>query len=159
MRNLKIRTMAGLVSAILFAALLTGIVSTVVSTGGVRDLGQVWTTFETGAAQKSEHILELEQALGYGGMIHHFKNYVLRKDQDRITKINASARDAKFAITAYRALGVDEHERAALLEIDSVVDAYLRGIEVAKKMAGEGRTSNEIDKVVKVDDSPALIAI
>ncbi len=153
MKNLKIRTMAGLVSAILFAALLVGITSTIISTGGVRDLGKVWTAFETGAAQKSEHVLELERALGYGGMIHHFKNYVLRKDQDRIAKIDSHARDAKLSVAAYRALGVDEHERAALLEIDSVVDAYLRAVDVTKKMASEGRTSNEIDTAVKVDDS------
>ncbi|MBE9557179.1 MAG: MCP four helix bundle domain-containing protein, partial [Proteobacteria bacterium] len=101
-------------------------------------------------------LTELRDAVGYGGMIHHFKNYVLRQDDPRIAKVEASVADARHSIEQYRTFGLTAEEAAAIAAIETVVDAYAKALKDAVRLAGQGSTAKQIDGAVKIDDSPAL---
>ena len=45
---------------------------------GIADIGNEWTKFVDSVEKRRELISELKSAIGYGGGIHHFKNYVIR---------------------------------------------------------------------------------
>jgi methyl-accepting chemotaxis protein len=101
-------------------------------------------------------VTKLANTLGYGGMIHQFKNYVLRQDQPRIAKVEAAMNNAYAAIDEIRALGMTPAEDTALSDIRAVIANYEKGLRQAESLAGTGRTAEQIDRAVKVDDSPAL---
>ncbi len=91
---------------------------------------------------------QAEYALGYGGAIHQFKNYVLRGD-DRYQK----AMDKFTAVeTALEPL----KDQSVAKDILGVVDQYKAGLDTMKKMVADGKTAEEIDTTVKISDGPAV---
>ncbi len=110
----------------------------------------------TGVSTKTEILSTMRSAMGYGGMIHNFKNFVLRQDEPRIAKVKTGVAGVRDAIAVYRELGVNAVEDAALNDIESVVASYDQNIDVAAGLAKEGNTPEQIDKTVKINDGPAL---
>ena len=108
---------------------------------------------------KTDLLEAIRSGFGYGGMIHQFKNYVLRQDTPRIDKVHKAMDRIFAAITKYRSLNIAAKETTALSEISGVVEAYRAGLEKARKLAASGSTAEEIDKQVKVNDGPALKGI
>ena len=51
--------------------------------GGIRS---TWRSFERGPAAKAITLNDMRASLGFGGMIHEFKNYVLRMDAERLAR-------------------------------------------------------------------------
>ncbi len=102
---------------------------------------------------------QLRMALGYGGMIHQFKNYVLRRDPGRAAKVEHAAKTARAAMAAYRDLGAGPMELAELDKIDATINLYLNALKMAQRLAADGKTAEEIDRAVKIDDGPALSAL
>ncbi|KAF0110729.1 MAG: putative Methyl-accepting chemotaxis protein [Rhodospirillaceae bacterium] len=117
-----------------------------------------WTLFNTAFAKQAA-LSTLQGAAGYGGMIHNFKNYVLRQDAPRIKAIEQNMADVRAAIESLRATGVNGAEEAALTDIARVVAAYADRLPLVREMAGKGEDPRAIDKVIKVDDGPALKGI
>ena len=109
-----------------------------------------------GQISKTELLANLREAMGYGNMIHQFKNFVLRQDEPRIQKVIDAAMRARKIIAEYRALGVNEVEDKSLKGIESVLNSYANNIKIAANYARAGKTPEQIDKVVKIDDKPAI---
>lgn len=108
---------------------------------------------------KNYHLGQLHRALGFNGMIHHFKNYVIRHDAPRVAKITKAMDAAKSALASYRALGITEAEQSAINDIYSVLANYERGLQLAQEMIAKGADITELDRQIKVDDEPALAAM
>ncbi|WP_457646229.1 methyl-accepting chemotaxis protein [Profundibacter sp.] len=105
---------------------------------------------------KSFYLGELRRALGFNGMIHQFKNYVLRHDAPRIERVKTAISDARTALAAYRELGINPAEEAAITDIGNVISNYENGLKVAQNLLGQGASIADLDSRIKVDDSPAL---
>jgi len=135
------------------------VAGSIITTRGIDEIGQTWREFEQGSAQKMVYLADMSAAIGYGGMIHQFKNYVLRRDKPRIAKVQAKVQEIMAAIDAYRSLGLDEHEDEALETIAAVVAQYAAALALAESLDARGATPREIDKTVKISDGPALEAI
>lgn len=99
---------------------------------------------------------DLRASLGYGGMIHEFKNYVLRHDQLRLAKIHHHLDLACKAIDQYHRLGTTQAEKLALDDIDAVLDNYDNNLKVVTDLIGQGYKNHQIDHKVRIDDMPAL---
>ena len=156
LNNIKIKTLGTIIAVLLT---VTGIIVVATSTVTIKEVSGIedtWRDYDTVAAAKMAYLSDLRDAIGYGGMIHQFKNYVLRMDRPRIVKVQAKIREATVAMTAYRALGVNEREIAALDAIAGVVAAYADAIVTVEELASEGMSPQEIDGVVKISDKPAL---
>lgn len=109
-----------------------------------------------GDKTKNLHLIRLKRAMGYGGFIHQFKNYVLRVDEPRIAKIEANLAAARTALSDYQALGISEEESAAIAAIKAVISDYEKGVQRVQEMAAGGASVADIDAAVKVSDAPAL---
>jgi methyl-accepting chemotaxis protein len=152
------RFVAMLAASLILAGLVTGTASLLTLRATSR-VAETWTEFEGRAAKKSDHLAELRQALGYGGMIHQFKNMVLRLDTKRLEVVRAKAKEAVQALAGYRGLGVDDKEASSLDAIRAVIGRYESEADVAEKMITAGKTPVEIDQIVKIDDGPALAGL
>jgi len=122
----------------------------------VMNIATNWEQYQQTALQRQVHLAEIKAQFGYGGFIHNFKNHVLRgtdKYAERF-KINKISMDKAFA--AYGKLSISEEERRALAAIQSVATQYGNAVETSVTMHKAGKNPNEIDSVVKIDDSPAF---
>ncbi len=122
-------------------------------------LGRTWETFEKGPGSKSDTLGELRGSLGYGGLIHEFKNFVLRGEMIRISKAGRKVDDAYRAINKYIELGVNERERQALQDLRGVVGQYAAALQTVVQLMREEMSAKEIDAAIEIDDAPALAAL
>ncbi|MFQ5438887.1 MAG: methyl-accepting chemotaxis protein [Paracoccaceae bacterium] len=159
LNNIKIaHLMWGLTALLLIVGGVT-IGSSVLIVSNAEKIDKSWKRFDQQTTEKYELLGHLRDALGYGGMIHQFKNYVLRHEPTRLQKIKDAVDKAEHAITNYEALDLTQEERAALKMVRAVIEKYAAATGVAAEMAAENATPREIDKVVKIDDGPAMDAI
>ncbi len=125
-----------------------------------KEVEDTWDQFNNGPAQKSALLSDLRGAIGYGGLIHQFKNFILRQDRPRLEKIEARVESAYTAMAAYQKLGVSSQERAALKTIEDTVTLYAMNAKNAEKLAFQDLLSPMgVDKQIKISDGPALEAL
>ena len=108
---------------------------------------------------KSYYLGELRRALGFNGMIHQFKNYVLRHDIPRIKHVESAIAAARSALDSYKTFDLSPEEKTAFASIEKVVANYEKGLKIAQDMLAQGATIAELDGRIKVDDSPATTAM
>lgn len=99
---------------------------------------------------------ELLQSIGYTGLIHDFKNCVLRPNE--LFYCDRAEEDARTALALINEIGTLSRENE--LEIDLVsmqeaVRAYGRQVSIVKQSHARGVPVEEIDAQVRVDDLPA----
>ncbi len=123
------------------------------------DLKNDWVQYRQTLQNKSALLSKFRETLGYGGMIHNLKNYVLRSDLDYILKVHYQLQEIMLAIEAYRSMETTEQERLSLNEIENIRHKYLDAAVTAEKMKLNGAEATEIDKVIRVDDKPAFLAL
>ena len=103
---------------------------------------------------------DLHHALGMGGLIHNFKNYVLRGEPEYVEQVHSSHRNAVTIMEQLLATpGVSNSDRTALAEIRRVTDRYLESLPTVTRMLSEGHDTRSIDAAVKIDDTPIEAAL
>jgi diguanylate cyclase (GGDEF)-like protein/PAS domain S-box-containing protein len=156
MRNLKLTT----VGLIFLAAVIAGgaslVVIDLVIDNNVKRVETEWETFQRDRSEKARLASVLRAAIGYGGMIHEFKNFVLRHDKARMDRVREHLGAATSVIEQYRPLGTSEAERVALRDIAGMIGDYADALIVAERLIDQGGGPREIDGAVKVDDTLAL---
>jgi methyl-accepting chemotaxis protein len=158
-KGLTIRLFAAITSVALIAAAILVAITSSFTYQNSGALSQAWIEYNAGAAAKTVALSELREALGYGGMIHHFKNFIIRGDLQKLRQARARMEAAANAIARYRALGMNSDEARALEAFEKVMAAYANAANLAEAMFASGKSMIEIDAAVKVDDRPAISAL
>jgi len=110
--------------------------------------------------KKNTLTFKLYEAIGYGGAIHQFKNYVLRRDQKYYDRFDAYYELAIEIIQKLNQLeNITKTDKEDLATIKSVFDQYRTALDTAKLLIKQNKTSLDIDSVVKISDSPAIEAL
>lgn len=118
-----------------------------------------WAENPNDARLKGTLLHNLNSAIGYGGAIHQFKNFVIRKDTPRLDKVRSGFDSVQETIQKYRTFTVSAKESQALDDISNVFRQYSEATTVITAMAKNSMSTNDIDKAVKIDDSPAIAGI
>ncbi len=110
--------------------------------------------------ERNELLNELHALLGYGGLIHDFKNYVIRGEKSYFEHFQQVLLNVKDVIARYKASsGITQEDLSHLETIDETLDHYSDFIAKISLYLQEGYSINQIDKLVWVDDSLALHAM
>ena len=127
----------------------------------VLEVEKQWFAYSKEASYSAHVLGRIQEEFGYGGFIHNFKNYVLRKDKTLIPKIESSLEKTRHAINEYPLDGLfqDLDDKVYINELTQVVGLYSVNFDLARRLIEKGVSSNEIDRQVKVNDEPALQAI
>jgi methyl-accepting chemotaxis protein len=113
-----------------------------------------------GSVKKKDLVSQMKELVGYGGLIHNFKNYVIRGLPKYEPKVNAQYQSLMKLITEYRAIaGVTTQEKKLLSDIESVFTKYYNGLPRVVEAVAQNLTVKQLDKVVKVSDGPAIKAL
>ena len=98
-----------------------------------------------------ELVQNLERNIGYRGLIHHFKNAVIRPDQpDYIDQ----AIEIGELISETAELGLPDG-LGTLVETRAMIETYIANTYLVADGHSRGLSIAEIDQIVKVDDLPA----
>ena len=124
-----------------------------------RKIETSWFGYAGDVGQKGIWISSLRGYLGYGGIIHNFKNYVLRQDQVYLGRARAQIAQFETLMAAYRAEVESPQERAALEVIQATIATYAAKLPLAIRAANEGWDVARTDREVKVDDTAAVGAL
>ena len=94
---------------------------------------QTWKGFNTETANSGQALSRIVHNFGYGGFIHHFKNFVLRKDSDLIPHIESSLEDTRNALQDFEKFSFSKTEREALDNLQHTVELYAKNFLLAKR--------------------------
>jgi signal transduction histidine kinase/CheY-like chemotaxis protein len=97
---------------------------------------------------------------GYGGFIHDFKNYVLRRDQIYLDHVRMHIGIIEEQYSKLKILLKDDPKLLEHLDnVISTFDEYFTKIDAAALSVSEGASVQELDLLVKVDDTVAMHAL
>ncbi len=144
-----------LLSVILIALL---VVIGILQLRSTMNIGTQWTQFRKTALHRQTQLAEIKSQFGYGGFIHNFKNHVLRGSKKYADRFQENKKRMDQAFAAYQRLNLSQEERSALTTIQQIATQYAKAINTSITMHKAGKSPIEIDKTVKINDSPAFKA-
>lgn len=159
LKDLTLKQLTMIIVAIVLVAGITIPVGITYLAYEIEEVKTVWRSYQAERGDKSRILERLQAVMGYGGLIHNFKNMVLRRDIEPIKPIHTQLGAAKNLLSQMRSLSIKEEESRALDDIESVLAEYDRAVHVAERLIRQGRTARQIDVLVKVDDAPALAGL
>lgn len=108
--------------------------------------------------EKFNLISQMKSISGYGGLIHNFKNFLLRKDSKYQKLFEKNYLDLVKYIHLYKKLPQSDKEKELLNEIQSTFSLYKKNIERISLYHRKNINVNSIDKIIKIDDEKAINA-
>ncbi len=118
-----------------------------------------WLT-ETRASEAAHaHISAIRQHVGFGGLIHAFKNYLLRGEPAYLAQVARAATRIAIRLDALKITLRNNEMRAYLEPVRQMTDHYREQVKVITQQRRAGRSLQEIDRAVRFDDQPALEAL
>lgn len=120
---------------------------------------EAWSEYNEQAAIYNSDLSIIIQYLGYGGLIHHFKNYILRQSPQSLAVLHHDFSTLDHTIQNFRShsLSVDELEQ--LDQLLRVIQQYQEKTTLAETLIQQGISPKDLDAQVKVNDRPAFDAI
>ncbi|MDP6342945.1 MAG: HAMP domain-containing methyl-accepting chemotaxis protein [Alphaproteobacteria bacterium] len=100
MKNLTIKSISLALTVVLCLVGAVVVASSALTVKEGNRIDRTWQEFESGPAAKTAILVNLRDAVGFGGVIHQFKNFVLRGDRPRIVKVQARLLDIAVALAA-----------------------------------------------------------
>ncbi len=109
---------------------------------------------------KKSLLISLYEVIGYRGLIHHFKNYLLRGKPEDAINVKYKAKLAKQLIQAF----INTHNKSLtagsfLGDALKTIELYESRVKVIAMMKKNNHVITEIDKVVSVYDQPLIKAM
>ena len=97
--------------------------------------------------------------LGYTGLIHNFKNYILRGDETYYQAAQHNLRQLEQQLDNSHVYYRKQSLESSIKLIEQAVTHYELNLELARRLRNQGLSVQEIDQQVKVDDTLASKAI
>jgi hypothetical protein len=124
------------------------------------DLAQdIWLEFEQDRSDRLRALIALRSELGYGGMIHRFKNYILRQKKSDFEAVVSSIGGAKAALSRYKVLQLNAKENQAILLVEKTLNNYQHALNLIHKLIQQEKSETQIDDLVKINDFNTLEAL
>ena len=108
--------------------------------------------------EKQKILSQMKSVIGYGGFIHNFKNYVLRGNEKYKIRAEKDYNKLISLINEYKKLGTTSEENKLLNIIQTTFAQYNEGLLKVEESVNNNISINELDKIVKVNDAPAINA-
>jgi len=125
----------------------------------VNEAKRMRSIFES-SLKKIELSGELNRSLGFGGLIHQFKNYILRSEEKYLYQFNQYYTEATESLDKLESIeNITDRDKKDITYLRTMVNNYNAGIKIAVNRKKGGATIQEVDGSVKIDDSKANKAL
>ncbi|MAY68743.1 MAG: hypothetical protein CMM77_16655, partial [Rhodospirillaceae bacterium] len=159
MNNLRISTASRL---LLIAIVVTGIIqvaNVLRITNNVETIDEAWVEFQEAQNEKIRLLGDLRSAMGYGGLIENFKDYMLRQTDEYLENVKKFTDKSMGLIKTYEGLGLNDAETAALGTLEEIVTVYGAQAGEIETLTFDAVAPDEIDAKIQIDPAPALEAL
>ena len=112
-----------------------------------------------GKPSKSAILNRIHGQIGFGGMIHTFKDLEIRREEALAEKLKANLAAILSEVAAYGQLKPSEVEAKLLGDMTKVIELYVAGADQVLAMANWGQGAREIDQNLIIDNKPLLAAL
>lgn len=146
-------------TVLLLATVITGLFLGVETRKQFREISNSWSTYAEDAEKKGIWISSIRGYLGYGGIIHTFKNYVIRGEDEHRLRLLEQLAQFKTVMNSYLAIPLPQPERDALLTIGQTITTYEAKLAIAERAARAKWPAERTDRLVRVDDTAAIAAL
>jgi len=102
-----------------------------------------------------ENLFSIYDNLGYGGLIHNFKNYVIRRESIYYTEFHENYASLVHSIDSLKGYLKTSKEIKDLNIIQETINEYSKKIKLVKKIDGTKHVK-AVDAIVKIEDFSAL---
>ncbi len=111
--------------------------------------------------RERQHLFSrLKEIIGYGGLVHTFKNYLLRGEAAYYERFIADYPHFLEILNAYQSLAIsNQDEYTDLLILEDIFEQYRNNLDLIKSMRSQGYSREAIDKAVRIDDMIATDAL
>ena len=110
--------------------------------------------------KKMQLISEIELMLGYGGLINHYKDYLIQGNQNQYEKFKKAYTELKEKLSELRQLqGISALEQDAVSTIEDMTNRYNTNIEIIKENFAKRIRSMRNNDLVSVEDFEGILAI
>jgi methyl-accepting chemotaxis protein len=145
---------------ILFLLILVSFSSIAYLTNEERLADKRWEDFQQQLQTRLQLLAQIREHFGYGGIIHHFKNYLLRQQVSYRERFDQSFTQLQAALAQYKTLpNLASEETKTINAIIKVAEKYNNNMTVITELLQANQSISQIDAIVKIDDSPALSAL
>lgn len=148
----------------MIAAITASVVGVIVLYGvqsiqRINEVEERWAIYNESATEGGRLLNDITRQMGYGGFIHNFKNYILRRDVGYVALLIVN-RDAVYdALNKLDSYVITDEEKNALVTLRAIFDKYSSALPTAAEAFERGLSSIEVDTLVQVNDASALAAI
>jgi methyl-accepting chemotaxis protein len=98
--------------------------------------------------------------LGYGGAIHHYKNFVLRGEEKHRAVAKTLLSEAHKELDSLaKSQELSDEQKLAVSTIRKTVTLYELKLEQVALLHGKGQTVEQIDEAVAIEDKDAIRAL
>ena len=104
-----------------------------------------WGDYINHTAKKRDALLDIKGAMGYGGMIHEFKDFLITRDDTHAKAMLGSVAQIKAALAKYQAAGTDHEEDTTLEVVGKLADSYAAALDQARQMFKDGKPIAEVN--------------
>jgi methyl-accepting chemotaxis protein len=148
---------------LLAKGILTATVFLIVMLWNVWQLKMVtedWKDFDSEINSKMKLVYEIQKYIGYGFGIHNFKNAILRNDLEYAEKAQVNFKNALERVQKFKQATLNDNLPKANIEtIEQTLLQYQERVNIVIELIKKGSRPDEIDKIVRVDDSKAVEAL
>ncbi|WP_428543424.1 hypothetical protein [Profundibacter sp.] len=156
LNNYSIRTLTRAIVGLMIVATIGFAIIGVISMRFVGDTETSWQEYKQSNAPRATALTSVVGAIGYGGMIHQFKNMVIRQDLARAEKVKLHAAVAMYGLQRLDLLLDTTESRIAIEQIKSVIKEYVANTDRLAGLIKQGHTAEEIDAALKINDKLAV---
>ncbi|WP_049976278.1 methyl-accepting chemotaxis protein [Azospirillum sp. B506] len=156
----QIARLGWLLSSGLVAVLALVLAVSLVTVQGIRQVDERWNAYDLGAAAKADALSDLRGALGFGGVIHRFGDYLLTGDPARAADMRQSLKSAAANLEVYRYAGeLSAAEGTALDSIAAAMAQLDAKLTEAEAAVAAHTPLDRLARTAALDTAPAVAAM
>lgn len=122
----------------------------------IRDVSKSWQSYKS--AQKVNGFSQLVGQMGYGGLIHHFKEFLLIQDNRRTEIIQSRIGAIRAILNNLYAVGLSSEDEEHLKQIENIVQEYEKATYLALNEVFLGPDPEDLDQMFKINDEAGINA-
>jgi CheY-like chemotaxis protein/signal transduction histidine kinase len=157
--NIKLRSITNMVIALLLLFSLISLTAFSFIYFKSNELSQNRSSFQHNSVQKLSILNKMDGSMGYGGLIHNFKNYILRGDTGYLKKASQDFYTITQTLSQYLAISNSPVEAKNIEIIRQTAEKYSDALKTAKRLLAQNIPISTVDREIKINDKPAVNAI
>ena len=112
------------------------------------------------SVNKHKLIASIGEYIGYGGIIHNFKNFVIHGNKKYQDNVNTQYNELMKLISKYKEFpNLKPKELDLLAIIENTFTKYHKALSKIEEVSEYDVDIRSLDKIVKVNDNPAMVAL